>query len=158
MATNVSILTGRLTADPKINGTDKKTARFTLAVKRNYKNKEGKYDSDFISCVALQSALVENIVEPYLKQGTLITVTGRIVTGNYTKQDGTKVYTTDVAVNDIDLSVGGSAGNGGAQGQAPAAAPAQAPAAAPMQDASQVGQGFMPADGYPDDLTDLLPD
>ena len=51
---NKVCLLGRLTADAKISYTGSKTpyTRFTLAVSRNYKNEEGEYDADFISCVA----------------------------------------------------------------------------------------------------------
>ena len=41
-------LTGRLTADPELryNDSGKAFTRFTLAVQRNYKNKDGEYDAD----------------------------------------------------------------------------------------------------------------
>lgn len=49
---NKVIIAGRLVADPELRTTPsgKAVANFTVAVRRNYKNKDGNYDSDFISC------------------------------------------------------------------------------------------------------------
>ena len=107
MATNISVLTGRLTKDPVVTQTQAggKIARFNLAVKRDYKNKEtNQYDSDFIPVTVFNSALVEHIVEPYIKQGSQITVSGRLQSGSYTNKEGSKVYTLDLNVSSIDLS------------------------------------------------------
>ena len=47
-------LTGRLTADPELRYTESNKAytRFSLAVGRNFKNKDGEYDADFFNIVA----------------------------------------------------------------------------------------------------------
>lgn len=39
--------------------------------------------------------------EKYLHKGTKVVVTGRLETGSYTKDDGTKVYTTTVVVEPL---------------------------------------------------------
>lgn len=89
---NRVILMGRLTRDPEIKGTQESpVARYTLAVDRNAEN------VDFISCVAFKKCA--DFAQKYLHKGTKIAVEGRIQTGSYTKQDGTKVYTTDVIVD-----------------------------------------------------------
>ena len=41
--------------------------------------------------------------EKYLTKGKKIAIVGRIQTGSYTKQDGTKVYTTDVVVEEQEF-------------------------------------------------------
>lgn len=69
-------------------------ARYTLAVDRKGKKKEGEANADFISCVAFGKA--GEFVEKYLKKGSKILVEGRIQTGSYTNKEGQKVYTTDV--------------------------------------------------------------
>lgn len=96
---NKSILIGRLTRDPDIRTTSngEKTARFTLAVDRGGQNA----GADFISCVAFKKTA--ELIEQYITKGTRIGVEGRINTGSYTKQDGTKVYTTDVLVDRIEF-------------------------------------------------------
>lgn len=49
---NQIVLVGRLANDPELYETEtgKKVARVVLAVPRPYKNVEGEYESDFISC------------------------------------------------------------------------------------------------------------
>ena len=76
-------------------------ARFSVAVQRKTKNSQGQYDSDFISCIAFGKT-AENISK-FFGKGSKIGVEGRIQTGSYTKQDGTKVYTTDVVVEGFDF-------------------------------------------------------
>lgn len=94
---NQVILMGRLTKNPDIKQAgETKIARYTLAVDR-FGKKEGQQSADFISCVAFNK--FADFAEMYLHQGMKVGITGRIQTGSYTKQDGTKVYTTDVIVN-----------------------------------------------------------
>lgn len=98
---NKVILIGRLTADPKIN--EKITcAAFTLAVDRAYK-REGGQSADFISCKMLGEKSAD-FANKYLRKGIKIAVAGRIQTGSYQKQDGTKVYTTDVIVESSEFA------------------------------------------------------
>ena len=119
---NKAALVGRLTRDPEIRRTQGENsmtvARYTLAVDRRYK-KDGGQQADFISCVAFGKN--GDFVDKYLRKGMKIAVTGRIQTGSYQKQDGTKVYTTDVVVEEHDFceSRGASSGSSGTE-QAPA--------------------------------------
>jgi len=103
---NKVVLVGRLTRDPEIrsNGSGSSNARFTLAVNRNFKNKDGNYDADFISCVAFRNTA--EFISKYFKKGSMICVEGKIQTGSYDAQDGTKRYTTDVVVDNAEF-VGG---------------------------------------------------
>ena len=93
---NKVMLIGRLTKDAEIRyNNDMAIARFTLAVDRI---KEG---TDFINCIAFGK--LSTTIEKYTSKGQRIAVEGRIQTGSYAKQDGTKVYTTDVVVERMDL-------------------------------------------------------
>ncbi|MGN8706128.1 single-stranded DNA-binding protein [Bacillota bacterium HCP3S3_E9] len=102
---NKVILMGRLTKDPEVRqsqGAEPVTiARYTLAVDRRGKKQEGK-QADFISCVAFGKA--GEFAEKYLHKGTKICVSGRIQTGSYTRQDGTKAYTTDVVIEEQEFA------------------------------------------------------
>ena len=95
-------LTGRLTHDPEIvygiNGST--VAKFSLAVNRRYKQ-EGQPDADFIRCVAFGKTA--EFIEKYFTKGRKMDLTGRIQTGSYTNQDGNKVYTTDVIVENVEF-------------------------------------------------------
>lgn len=101
---NKVILIGRLVAEPEIRYSQGENvsciARYRLAVDRKYK-REGEQAADFISCVAFGKA--GEFVEKYLKKGTKIAVVGRIQTGSYTNNEGNKVYTTDVVVEEHEF-------------------------------------------------------
>ena len=97
---NVQLI-GRLTRDIDLRKTPQGDAvgRFTLAVDRNYKNKQGEYDADFINCTIWRQAA--DILSRYAHKGTKIAVDGNIRTGSYDNQQGQKVYTTEVYVNNF---------------------------------------------------------
>lgn len=102
---NKVFLMGRLTRNPEVRYSqgEKSTAiaRYTMAIDRKFKNAEGKYDADFINCVAMGKN--GEFAEKFLKQGMKIAVTGRIQTGSYTNKEGQKVYTTDVVVEEHEF-------------------------------------------------------
>lgn len=105
---NKVILIGRTVADPELRyaaGSGTAVCKFTLAITRQFKKDE----TDFIRCVAFNKA-AENITQ-YITKGRQLAVTGSIRTGSYDAQDGTKRYTTDVAVESFEFI--GSAGEGG---------------------------------------------
>ena len=111
---NKVILMGRLTRDPDVRtgaGDGSMTiARYTIAVDRRRSTNAGSNEqtADFISCVAFGKSA--EFAERYFKKGIKIAITGRIQTGSYTKQDGTKVYTTDVVVEEQEFAESKAAG------------------------------------------------
>lgn len=97
---NKVILIGRLTRDPELRfaaGTGNAVSRFSLAVTRPFKKDE----ADFINCVAFGKTA--ETISQYLTKGRQIAITGSIRTGSYDAQDGTKRYTTDVAVESFEF-------------------------------------------------------
>lgn len=100
---NKVILIGRLVRDPEMRVKDDGTysfAKFTLAVNKPFK-KEGEKDADFIRCVAFGKKA--ELCAKYLTKGKRIAIIGQIVTGSYTNKDGQTVYTTDIAVNELEF-------------------------------------------------------
>lgn len=104
-------LLGRLVREPEVRYNDNNiaVASFTLAVDRNLsKDKReqaqatGAPTADFIRCVAFNRA-AETIGKHFAK-GQKMGVSGRIQTGSYTRQDGSKAYTTDVLVERFDFA------------------------------------------------------
>lgn len=95
---------GRLTRDPEIRTTANgiTVARYTLAIDRRFKKEGDTQTADFISCVVFGKGT--EFVEKYLHQGTKIVVEGRIQTGSYTKEDGSRVYTVDVVVENQEFA------------------------------------------------------
>lgn len=104
-------IVGRLTRDVEIRTTESGTvtARFSIAVSRRFKNAEGVYEADFINCVAFGKTA--EFIGKYFSKGSMIGVTGRIQTGNYTNKDGQKVYTTDVVIEECEFVTGKSDNN-----------------------------------------------
>ena len=95
-------LIGRICNDLEVKETgENKYTRFTLAVNRNYTDDDGNRPADFISCVAWNKSA--EIINQYFKKGSQIGVTGKIQTGSYERQDGTKAYTTDIIVEGFDF-------------------------------------------------------
>lgn len=102
-------LIGRLTKDPEIRYTQNGIAqsRFILAVNRKKGKKDGNQQNeqqeqaDFINCVAWRKT-AENLAN-FQRKGALILVEGRIQTGSYESQDGKRVYTTDIMVDNIEF-------------------------------------------------------
>lgn len=78
---------------------DKAVLRFTLAIKRDFKNTNNEYESDFIQCVAFNKTA--EYMSKYLKKGNKIAISGNIRTGSYEKE-GNKVYTTEVYLDSVE--------------------------------------------------------
>lgn len=100
---NKVTLIGNITRDPAIKTTEtgKKIALFTIATNRYYKSAEGenKSESEFHNCVAWGN-LAER-VEKYLLKWKLVYAEGRLRTRVIEKEDGTKIYKTEVVVSHL---------------------------------------------------------
>lgn len=79
---NQTVIVGRIVKDPELRETDSgnKVTNITLAVPRSYKNLNGEYETDFITCV-LWKGVAESTSE-YCKKGDLVGIKGRIQTRN----------------------------------------------------------------------------
>ena len=148
---NKVILMGRLTRDPEVRYSqgDNSTAvaRYTLAVDRRFARRDGadQQNADFIQCVAFGRS--GEFAEKYFRKGMRVVVTGRIQTGSYTNQEGQRVYTTDVVVEDQEFAESKASSDNYQQGGGFAPADRPAPSAA-------VGDGFM---NIPDGIDEELP-
>ena len=138
---NKVILMGRLARDPEVRTTQsgRQVARMTIAVDRRVNRaniQPGQQTADFISLVAWERTA--EFAGHYLAKGRQILVEGRIQTGSYEAQDGTKRYTTDVIAERIEFADSRPQGEGGMDGgYAPhAAAPAAQPSAPSFDNAS----------------------
>ena len=100
---NIVAMIGTLCNDPELKKSQGGTSMtsFRVAVRRNYKNAEGAYESDFINCKAFKNNA--DFICKHAHKGDRVAVTGRIQTGSYNKQDGTKVYTTDIMVDNVEV-------------------------------------------------------
>ena len=88
---NSVVLVGRLAQDPELRyiaGTGMPVATFTLAVSREFTNKKGEREVDFIDIQAWnkQAETVAN----YLKKGNMVSVNGSIRVETYTDREGNR--------------------------------------------------------------------
>lgn len=98
---NSVILIGRLTKDPELRYTPNGIAvsTFTLAVERNYTNKQGQKEADFIIIDAWRNTA--EFIAKYITKGRLIAVEGKIQTSNYENNEGKRVYVTKVVADNV---------------------------------------------------------
>ena len=104
-------LLGRLTKDPemRINNSSKTAmVRFSIAVDKQLSREQkkefeanNKPTADFINCVAWGGTA--EAIAKYTAKGNRIMVQGRIQTGSYQADDGSKRYTTDIVVVNVDF-------------------------------------------------------
>lgn len=101
---NKTILMGRLVRDPEERSTTNgmTITRYTLAVDRRGKKKDGEQTADFVPCVAFDKA--GEFAGKYFRKGMKVLVSGRIQTGSYTNKDGNKVYTTEVIIEEQEFA------------------------------------------------------
>lgn len=87
---NKVIITGRLTADPeyRITAGEVPVASFSVAVDRDYKNKDGERPTDFFNVTAWRGTA--DFVTNYFTKGSQIIVDGRLELHSWTDQDGNK--------------------------------------------------------------------
>ncbi len=98
---NVTLI-GRLVNDPELKSVGKTSlTQFTLAVdkglsksKKDDFQSQGKATADFPR-IKVWGKQAENCSN-YLAKGRLVAISGRLETGSYEKEDGSKVYTTDI--------------------------------------------------------------
>lgn len=102
---NKVILIGNLTQDIELKSSHGGTSvcRFTVAVRREYKNANGEYETDFISCVAFNK--LAELMDKYCRKGDKIAVSGALKITAY-ERDGEKRTSTDVVLHDIEFVQG----------------------------------------------------
>jgi single-strand DNA-binding protein len=98
---NKIILIGNMCRDIEVNHyNDRKVVRNTIAVRRDYKNKNGEYDSDFFNFSVW--GVQAEFVEKYAHKGDKIAIVGKLLNNNY-ERDGQTIYSNDIQVESIEL-------------------------------------------------------
>lgn len=100
---NKVILMGRLTKDPEIRVSQSQThiARFSIAVDRRFKDKDGNQETDFFNCTAFGK--LAEFAEKYLKKGIKVIVSGRLQNDSFTNREGQKVTVTGIVLDEIEF-------------------------------------------------------
>lgn len=123
---NKVILVGNVGAAPEIRSTQQgvRVAQVSLATSRRWKNAAGaEQEATQWHRLILWDKLAD-LAEKWIKKGSKLYVEGEIEYRQYTKQDNTVAYTTEIRVREISL-LGDpvAAGRGAAQGDGGKGAP-----------------------------------
>lgn len=102
---NQVALVGRLTKDPIVRRLSENRLQSSsiVAVNRSFKNQQGEIDADFIVCT-FWGKTAENLAT-HCGKGSLIGITGRIQSRTYERQDGSRVFVTEIVVDELRFLV-----------------------------------------------------
>ena len=101
---NKVILIGRVTKEIELKylpGKGTANTQFTLAVERQFKNKDGERETDFINCVCYGKP-AETLAN-YVEKGNQLGVEGSLQIRHYEGKDGVKRTIPEVIVKDISI-------------------------------------------------------
>ena len=100
---NKLVITGRLTRDPEVKaiGENNMVAKFTVAVNRNYKDKDGNRPADFIPCEAFGKTA--EFISNYVTKGRLVEVEGEYRVDQYQNEEGENRTFTKCHVNSLNV-------------------------------------------------------
>jgi single-strand DNA-binding protein len=79
----------------------KGVANGTIAVRRDFKNQNGEYETDFINFTALGG--LSEVMANHIKKGDKFGINGRLQIRKWEKDNGDKQYFTEVIVNGFDF-------------------------------------------------------
>lgn len=128
MLNHITIM-GRLTRDPELRrtGSGIPVASFTLAVDRDFPNKEtGEKETDFINCVAWRQT--GEFVSKYFTKGRMAVVSGRLQIRKWQNDQGENRYSTEVVADNVYFGDSKWEGN---TGNTPTPAPSYTPPVTP---------------------------
>ena len=97
---NKVIIMGRLTRDPEMRTVgDVQTCNFSLACDRDYKNKDGARDTDFVDIVTWRKTA--ELVNQYFHKGRMAIVEGRLQIRSWTDKEGNKRRSTEIVASNV---------------------------------------------------------
>ena len=116
---NRIVLIGRLTADPQMRYTQTGIAvtNFRLAVDRPFTNQQGEREADFIDIVTWRK--LAELCANNLGKGRLVAVDGRLQTGSYEAQDGSRRNTAEVVADSVRFLDWPKSGSQGSEEHSP---------------------------------------
>lgn len=96
-------LLGNITKDIELKetGSGVKYTRFSIAVRRTFKNDDGEYDTDFFNVIAWRKTA--EIINDYFKKGSRIAISGKLQQNKYTDKDGNERTSVEIVAEDIDF-------------------------------------------------------
>lgn len=111
MSLNKVMLIGNVGRDPEVryldgnnpNAAPAKVAQFTLATTERYRDRNGELreNTEWHNIVAWRNSA--DVAEKFIRKGTQVYIEGKLRTRSWTDQSGNKRYTTEVAVDNLQL-------------------------------------------------------
>ena len=111
MSLNKVMLIGTVGRDPEVryldgnnpNAAPAKVAQFTLATTERYRDRNGELreNTEWHNIVAWRNSA--DVAEKFIRKGTQVYIEGKLRTRAWTDQSGNKRYTTEVAVDNLQL-------------------------------------------------------
>lgn len=101
---NKTMLKGRICSDIDIQFTqtnNKKIAKFRIAVRRDYKNQNGEYDTDFFNVSAFGNSA--EFLEKYFSKGQEILIIGHLQNNQWETENGEKRTMTNIIVESVEF-------------------------------------------------------
>ena len=98
---NKVFMQGRLVADPELRHTPNgvAVASFRIAVDRDFKDKSGERQADFVNVIAWRAT--GEFVSKFFSKGRMAIVEGKLQSRNYEDKDGNKRYALEVVADNV---------------------------------------------------------
>lgn len=92
---------GRLVSDPELRrtGTGIAVCSFTIACERDFKDKDGNKETDFVNVVTYRNTA--EFVDKYFTKGRMAVVSGRLQIRSWTDNDGNKRRTAEIVADNV---------------------------------------------------------
>ena len=100
---NKIICKGRLVNDVELKdiAEDRKVANFRIAIRRDYKNTNGEFESDFFNCSAFGATA--NFINQYFNKGKEILLIGHLQNSQWETEQGEKRVSTSIIVENVEF-------------------------------------------------------
>ena len=97
---NHIVMMGRLVRDPELRKAgDTSVCSFRIACDRDYKNKDGERDTDFVDVVVWRQ-LAETVAK-FFSKGRMAVVSGRLQIRPWTDKNGEKRFSTEIVAENV---------------------------------------------------------
>ena len=100
---NSTNIIGVITKDIELKETNSgvKYCHFSIAVRRNFANPDGEYETDFFNIVAWRKTA--EFISEYFGKGKRIGISGRLQTSKYNDKDGNERTSVEIVANEVQL-------------------------------------------------------
>ena len=100
---NKTVLKGNITRDIELKdlGDNKKVANFSIAVRRDYKNQAGEYETDFFNCSAFGNTA--DFISKYFSKGAQMLLIGHLQNNQWETDSGEKRISTNIIVESVEF-------------------------------------------------------